>query len=46
MNGQCKTLIPSKLYYIPLTFHRTNNTELKLIVGFNALIYGNIMDYL
>ena len=46
MNGQCKTLIPSKLNYIPLTFHKTNNTEVKLMIAFNNSIYDNVMDYL
>ncbi len=46
MHGQRKTLIPSKLNHIPLTFHKTNNTKLKSIIACNASIYGNTIDYL
>ncbi len=46
MGNHYKTLIPSKLNYIPLTFHKTNNTKLKSIVGFNAFIYDNTTNYL
>jgi len=46
MGNQYETLIPSKLKYITLLFHQTNNTELKSIIGFNAPIYDNTIDYL
>ncbi len=46
MGNQYETLIPSKQDHIPLTFHKTNNTELKLITGFNISIYNNRIDYL
>ncbi len=46
MNGQYKTLIPSKLKYITLISHQSNNTELKSIIEFNASIYDNTIDYL
>ncbi len=46
MGNQYKTLIPSKLKYITLLSHQTNNTELKSIIEFNAFIYDNRIDYL
>lgn len=46
MNGQCKTLIPSRLNHITLLSHQTNNTKLKLTIGFNTVICDNITDYL
>ena len=46
MGNQHETLIPSKLNYIPSTFHKTNNNKLKLIIGFNAFIYNSGIDYL
>jgi len=45
MGNQHETLVPSKLNHIPLTFHQTNNTELKS-KKFNASIYNNTVDYL
>ena len=45
MDNQHETLIPSKLDHISLTLHKTNNTKLKLTIGLNTFIYGNIMDY-
>ncbi len=46
MGNQRETLIPSRLKYITLLSHQTNNTKLKSIIGFNAFIYNNIIDYL
>ena len=46
MGNQRKTLIPSKLKYITLLSHQTNNTELKSTIGSNASIYDNTIDYL
>ncbi len=46
MDNQYETLIPSKVNYITLIFHKTNNTELKSIIGFNIFIHNNIIDYL
>ncbi len=45
MENQYQTIIPSKLNYIPLTFHKINNTKFTLIIGFDDFIYDNIMDY-
>ncbi len=41
MGNQRQTLIPSKLDYVPLAFHETNNTKLKLIIRANISIYDN-----
>ena len=46
MGNQRETLIPSKLNYITLFSHQTNNTELKSIIESNASIYDNRIDYL
>ncbi len=46
MGNQRQTLTPSKLNYITLLSHQTNNTELKLTIGFNISIYDNVMDYI
>ncbi len=46
MGNQYETLIPSKLKYITLLSHQTNNTKLKLTIGFNASTYNNTIDYL
>ena len=46
MGNQYETLIPSKLNYIPLTFHQTNNTKLNQLTGLNISIYDDIIDYL
>ncbi len=46
MGGQYETLIPSKLNYILLTSHQTNNSGLNSIIGFNASIYDSRIDYL
>lgn len=45
MNGQRKTIIPSKLDYIPLIFHKTNNTKPKVTIEFSISIYDNMIDY-
>jgi len=46
MGNQYETFIPSRLKYITLLSHQTNNTELKSIIGFNAFIHNNTIDYL
>jgi len=46
MGNQHETLIPSKLKYITLLSHKTNNSELRSTIGFNAFIYNNTIDYL
>ncbi len=46
MGNQHETLIPSRLEYITLLSHQTNNTEIKSIIGFNAFVYNNTIDYL
>ncbi len=46
MGGQSETLIPSRLKYITLLSHQTNNTELKSTIGFNAPVCNNTMSYL
>lgn len=46
MGNQHKTLIPSSLKYITLLSHYTNNTKLKLTIGFNPSIYDNMIDHL
>jgi len=46
MGNQRETLIHSRLKYITLLSHQTNNTELKSIIGFNTSIYHNTIDYL
>ena len=46
MGNQRQTLIPSRLKYITLLSHQTNNSQSKSIIGFNASIYNNTMDYL
>ncbi len=46
MGNQYETLIPSRLNYITLLSHQTNNSELKSTVGFNASNYNDIIDYL
>lgn len=46
MGNQYKTLIPSRLNYITLISHQTNNAKLKLIIEFNASIYNNTINYL
>ena len=46
MGNQCETSIPSRLKYITLLSHQTNNTEFKSIIGFNAFIYDSAVDYL
>ncbi len=45
MGNQYETLIPSKLNYITLPLHQTNNTELKSIMGFNVPTYDNRIGY-
>ncbi len=46
MGNQRKTLIPSRLEYITLLSRQTNNTELKSMIGFNALVDNNPIDCL
>ncbi len=46
MGNQREILVPSRLKYITLLSHQTNNTKLELTIGFNASIYDNIIDYL
>lgn len=46
MDNQCETLIPCRLEYVPLLFHPTNNSQLESMIGFNASIYNNAIDYL
>ncbi len=46
MGNQYENLIPSRLNYIPLLSHKTNNTKLKLIIEFDASIYNNTRNYL
>jgi len=36
MGNQCETLIPSRLKYITLLSHQTNNSKFKSIIGFNT----------
>ena len=45
MGNQRETLIPSRLKYITLLSHQTNNSQFKLTVGFNASIYNNTINY-
>jgi len=46
MGNQRETIIPSRLNYVTLFSHQTNNTKLKSLIGLNASIYDNIIDYL
>ncbi len=46
MGNQYETLIPSRLEYITLLSHQTDNSEFRSTVGFNASIYDNTIDYL
>jgi len=46
MGNQCETSIPSRLKYITLLSHQTNNSQFKLIIGFNAFIYDSAKNYL
>ena len=46
MGNQYETLIPSKLKYFSLTFHKTNNTKLRLTIALNTSIHDDILDYL
>jgi len=46
MGNQRETLIPSRLKYITLLSHQTNNSQFKSIIGFNASIYNSGIDYL
>lgn len=46
MGNQRETLIPSRLKYITLLSHQTNNTELKSTTRFNVSIYNSTIDYL
>jgi len=46
MGNQRETLIPSRLKYITLLSHQTNNSQLESIIGFNAFICNNTIDYL
>ncbi len=46
MGNQRETLIPSRLKYITLLSHQTNNSQFKSIIGLNASIYNSGIDYL
>ncbi len=46
MGNQHETLIPSRLKYITLLSHQTNNYQFISATGFNASIYNNTIDYL
>jgi len=46
MGNQHETLVPSGLKYITLLSHQTNNYQFKSIVGYNASIHNNTIDYL
>lgn len=46
MGNQRETLIPSKLNYISLTLHKTNNNKLESIIELNTSIYNDMIDYL
>ena len=46
MGNQRETLIPSRLKYITLLSHQTNNSELKSTIGFNTLLHNSGIDYL
>ena len=46
MGNQCETFIPSRLKYITLLSHQTNNSQFKSIIGLNAFIYDGGIDYL
>jgi len=46
MGNQRENLIPSRLKYITLLSHQTNNSKVKSTIGFNASIYNNTIDYL
>jgi len=46
VGGQRKTLILPRLEYIALLSRQTNNTELKSMIGFNALVDNNPVDCL
>ena len=46
MGNQRKTLIPSRLKYMTLLSHQTNNSEFKSIIGLNTFLRNNIMNYL
>lgn len=46
MGSQRENLIPSRLEYITLLSHQTDNSQFKLIIGINASIYNNVINYL
>ena len=46
MGNQRETLIPSRLKYMTLLSHQTNNSQFKSIIGLSAFIYNNTIDYL
>ena len=46
MDNQYDALVPYRLEYISLTFHKANNTKLKLTIELNISIYDNRIDYL
>jgi len=46
MGNQCENLIPSRLKYITLLSHQTNNSDVKSTIGSNTSIYNNTIDYL
>ncbi len=46
MGNQRETLISSRLKYITLLSHQTNNSQFKSIIGFNVLVYNSATNYL
>jgi len=46
MGNQRETLFPSRLKYVTLPFHQTNNSEVKSIIGPNTSIHNDTIDYL
>ncbi len=46
MHGQRKTLIPSRLNYIPVLSYQTNNNKPRSTIGFNSSIHNNTTDNL
>ena len=46
MDNQYDALVPYRLEYISLTFHKANNTKLKLTIELNISIYDNRINYL
>jgi len=46
MGNQHETLIPSRLEYVTSLSHQTDNSQFKSIIGFNAFVYNNVIDYI